>query len=110
VSGAQKEQLLRTSDLFLFPTRYLGENQPVNLIEAMAFGLPLVTTRWRSLPEMLPAHYPGLVEDQDPQKIAAAILQVLATKSGEQGRENFLARFTLERHVADLAAALRSVE
>jgi hypothetical protein len=59
---------------------------------------------------MLPAHYPGLVEDQDPQKIAAAILQVLATKSGEQVRENFLARFTLERHVADLAAALRSVE
>jgi glycosyltransferase involved in cell wall biosynthesis len=110
VSGAQKEQLLRTSDLFLFPTRYLGENQPVNLIEAMAFGLPLVTTRWRSLPEMLPPNYPGLVDDQDPGKLAAAILQVLATKSGEQGRENFLARFTLERHLADLAAALRSVE
>jgi glycosyltransferase involved in cell wall biosynthesis len=110
VSGAQKEQLLRASDLFLFPTRYLGENQPVNLIEAMAFGLPLVTTRWRSLPEMLPPNYPGLVDDQDPDKLAAAILRVLALKSGEQGRENFLARFTLERHLADLAAALRSVE
>jgi glycosyltransferase involved in cell wall biosynthesis len=110
VSGAQKEKLLRTSDLFLFPTRYLGENQPVNLIEAMAFGLPLVTTRWRSLPEMLPPNYPGLVDDQDVEKIAAAILSLLAAESGEQGRENFVTRFTLERHLADLAAALRSVE
>ena len=110
VAGAQKEQLLRASDLFLFPTQYLGENQPVNLIEAMAFGLPMVTTRWRSLPEMLPPNYPGLVDNQDPEKLAAAILKVLAVKSGEQGRKNFVARFTLERHLADLAAALRSVE
>ena len=110
VSGAQKEQLLRTSDLFLFPTRYLGENQPVNLIEAMAFGLPIVTTRWRSLPEMLPPDYPGLVDDQDPEKIAAAILKILTTKSSQAARDNFTARFTLERHLDDLAAALRSVD
>ena len=87
VSGAQKEQLLRTSDLFLFPTQYLGENQPVNLIEAMAFGLPIVTTRWRSLPEMLPPDYAGLVDNQDPEKIAAAILKTLAVNSGERERE-----------------------
>jgi len=110
VSGAQKERLLRTSDLFLFPTRYLGENQPVNLIEAMAFGLPIVTTCWRSLPEMLPPHYPGLVDDQDPEKIADAILRVLTEESGEHGRGNFISRFTIERHLADLAAVLRSVE
>jgi glycosyltransferase involved in cell wall biosynthesis len=110
VSGAQKERLLRTCDLFLFPTRYLGENQPVNLIEAMAFGLPIITTRWRSLPEMLPTDYPGLVDDQDPEKIADAILKVLAEKSGEQVRRNFISRFMIERHLADLAAALRSVE
>jgi len=37
-----------------------NENQPVNLIEAMAFGLPVLTTRWRSLPEALPPGYTGL--------------------------------------------------
>ncbi len=110
VSGAQKEQLLRTSDLFLFPTQYLGENQPVNLIEAMAFGLPIVTTRWRSLPEMLPPDYAGLVDNQDPEKIAAAILKTLAVNSGERERENFTARFSIEQHLAGLAAAIRSVE
>jgi len=110
VSGERKSQLLRDADLFLFPTRYLGENQPVNLIEAMAFGLPIVTTRWRSLPEMLPPDYPGLVNDQNPDEIAATILHVLAAKSGQHVRDHFRERFTLEHHLADLAAAIRSVE
>jgi len=110
VSGERKAALYREADLFLFPTRYLGENQPVNLIEAMAFGLPIVTTRWRSLPEMLPENYPGLVNDQNPEAIAAIILKVLAEKSGEHARHHFMERFTLKQHLASLATALRSVE
>ena len=110
VSGEQKTELLRDAEMFLFPTCYLGENQPVNLIEAMAFGLPIVTTRWRSLPEMLPPDYPGLVSGQHPDEIAATILKVLAEKSGVQVRRHFRERFTLERHLADLAAAIHSVE
>ena len=110
VSGERKAALYREADLFLFPTQYLGENQPVNLIEAMAFGLPIVTTRWRSLPEMLPPNTAGLVAGQDTEELAAAILKVLVEESGEQMREHFTAHFTLERHLAELAAALRSVE
>ena len=74
------------------------------------FGLPVVTTRWRSLPEMFPANYPGLVCGQDPVEIAAAILRVLVEENGETLRRHFCERFTLERHLADLAAALLSVE
>ena len=110
VSGERKTELYREADLFLFPTHYLGENQPVNLIEAMAFGLPIVTTRWRSLPEMLPPNYPGLVNGQDAAEIAAAILNVLAVKSGELARAHFTANFTIARHLAMLAEALHSVE
>jgi glycosyltransferase involved in cell wall biosynthesis len=82
----------------------------VNLIEAMAFGLPIVTTRWRSLPEMLPPDYPGLVSGQDADEIATALLKVLAVKSGERAREHFAAHFTIASHLASLAEALRSVE
>ena len=110
VSGTRKTQLYRDADLFLFPTQYLGENQPVNLIEAMAFGLPIVTTRWRSLPEMLPLNYPGLVSGQEPGEISAALRRVLGEESGESARKHFTENFTLERHLATLAAALRSVE
>jgi glycosyltransferase involved in cell wall biosynthesis len=111
VSGAEKERALREADVFCFPTRYLGENQPVSLIEAMAFGLPIITTRWRSLPEMLPENYPGLISAaQSPDEIAGALLTLARDKTGEQLRNNFLSQFILKLHLARLAAAIRSVE
>jgi glycosyltransferase involved in cell wall biosynthesis len=110
VSGAEKTRALREADIFCFPTCYLGENQPVNLIEAMAFGLPIVTTSWRSLPEMLPENYPGLVATQSPDEIAGALLTLARQKTGEQLRENFLRQFTLMRHLANLGNAIHSVE
>jgi len=110
VSGAEKECALREADLFCFPTRYIGENQPVNLIEAMAFGLPIVTTRWRSLPEMLPPDYPGLVDSQSPEQVAAALIRLMSERSGETARENFLGRFTIEGHLGNLARAFHSLE
>ncbi|HEY1660907.1 MAG TPA: glycosyltransferase family 4 protein [Verrucomicrobiae bacterium] len=110
VSDARKQQALRDADLFCFPTQYLGENQPVNLIEAMAFGLPVVTTQWRSLPEMFPPGYAGLIPGQAPQQIADALSVLMTQKTGEQLRENFLGHFTVERHLASLAKAIRSTE
>ena len=110
VADASKEQALRDADVFCFPTRYLGENQPVNLIEAMAFGLPIVTTRWRSIPEMLPPGHSGLVSTQSPDEIAAALLRLALDETGENLRENFLAQFSLHSHLAKLAGAIHSVE
>jgi glycosyltransferase involved in cell wall biosynthesis len=110
VAGEDKARLLAGADLFCFPTYYLGENQPVNLIEAMAFGLPVVTTRWRSLPEMLPPDYPGIVPVRAPDKVAAALLELMTCETGERLRALFEQRFTLEKHLAALAEALRSAE
>ena len=76
----------------------------------MAFGLPMVTTRWRSLPEMLPPDYPGLVNDQNPEEIAEAVLKLLAIETSEVARKYFTTHFTLARHLASLAEAIRSVE
>jgi len=110
VSGTEKDRALSEADAFCFPTLYLGENQPVNLIEAMAYGLPVVTTRWRSLPEMFPPGYPCLVDNQEPDPIAAALLQLMTNPFGEQLRDNFLNRFTLERHLENLATAMLELE
>jgi glycosyltransferase involved in cell wall biosynthesis len=110
VSGERKSELLNNADLFLFPTRYHGENQPVNLIEAMAFGLPIVTTRWRSLPEMLPENYPGLVSGQDPHEIVPVMLKVLADRNSESLRRHFNRQFTMQRHLAGLASAIGGME
>ena len=107
VPAERKQRALHEADLFCFPTYYLAENQPGNLIEAMAFGLPLVTTRWRSIPEMLPPGYPGLVEPKAPDQVAEALVKLAGEDLAGSLRELFLQRFTLEKHLAAMAAAIR---
>ncbi len=110
VSGAQKERALREADFFCFPTYYQNENQPVNLIEAMAFGLPILTTRWRSIPELFPSGYRCLVDIRSPEQIAEALLAGLTGETAEFFREIFLRHFNLAQHLASLAEAFHSIE
>ena len=53
VTGEGKWSLYRRASAFFFPSFYESENFPLVLIEAMAFGLPVVATRWRGIPEMV---------------------------------------------------------
>ena len=113
-AGDRKTQALCDADALCFPTFYTNENQPVNLIEAMAFGLPIVTTRWRSLPEMFPPGYPTLVEIHQPQQIADILVRLAAGEILENGfeptRQHFRKNFTVECHLETLASAIRSIE
>jgi glycosyltransferase involved in cell wall biosynthesis len=108
VSGDAKARCLRDADLFLFPSYFANEGQPLNLIEAMAHGLPPVTTRWRGIPEMLPDGYAGLVEPKNPAAAAAALQQVARTEDGLRFRRASLERFGLDAHLERLARVIRS--
>jgi glycosyltransferase involved in cell wall biosynthesis len=110
VSGEEKNRLLREADLFCFPTYYQNENQPVNLIEAMAYGLPILTTRWRSIPELFPSGYRGLVDVRSPEQIAEALVRLATDETGEEFRQFFLSTFTLEKHLTALRQAFLSLE
>ena len=106
VAGAEKRQLLLECDCLCFPT--YTDSFGIVVIEAMAFGLDVVATRWRAVPEILPAHHPGLVPVKDPVALATAIIAA-TERDGSQLRSHFLARFTTERHLAALRAALLSL-
>jgi len=107
VPAERKAAWLRDADIFCFPTYYLAENQPGNLIEALAHGLPIVTTRWRSVPEMLPENYPGLVDIRSPAQVADALIRLAVRDDALPLREIFLRQFTLEKHLAGMAAAIK---
>ena len=110
VSGARKSAALQESDCMCFPSYYAAESFGLVLVEAMAFGLPIVSTRWRSLPELFPADYPGLVEIRQPEQGAAALQKLMSQSTGEEMRALFLERFTLDRFLNRLAEVLRELD
>ncbi|WP_113923005.1 glycosyltransferase family 4 protein [Cognataquiflexum aquatile] len=43
ISGHEKKEAFASSNIFIFPSMH-GEGMPISILEAMAFGLPLITS------------------------------------------------------------------
>src|SRR5205085_3913705 len=70
--------LYREYDLFVLPT-LPGEGIPRVLLEAMAAGLPIVTTRVAGIPSLIEHERNGiLVDEPTPQAIGGAIERVMS--------------------------------
>jgi glycosyltransferase involved in cell wall biosynthesis len=106
VEGENKRRLLIESDCFCFPTYYPAESFGMVLLEAMAFGLPVIATRWHSIPELLPPGYPGLVQPRNPQELAEALLAQIQVSADLGLRARFLELYTREKFLENFAAAL----
>ncbi len=67
-------RVLAEHDALLLPTTYQGEGLPGVVVEALQAGLPVVATRWRSLPELVEHEISGLlVEPGVPAQLDAAV-------------------------------------
>ena len=108
VGGDKKQRLLEESDCMCFPTYYSAEGQPVSLLEAMAYGLQIVTTRWRAIPDMLPSDHPGFCAPQSAVDVAAKLLVVCGHDSLAL-RDFFVAHYTAAQHVELLKEGLREL-
>jgi glycosyltransferase involved in cell wall biosynthesis len=109
-SGETKTKLLAESDILVFPTFYYAESFGLVIVEAMAFGMPVLASRWRSVPDLLPENYPGLVEIQAPDEIAAALFHLALRDDTELFRRTFLENYTIEKFLEKLSTAIKSAE
>ena len=76
VPNEEVPQYTAASDLFVLPS--LSEGFPVTVLEAMASGLPIVTTNVKGLPEIVKEGENGfLVEPRNPEQIAEKVLLLL---------------------------------
>lgn len=108
VGGERKRQILEQADLFCFPSHL--ESFGLVLAEAMAFGLPIITTRSGALPEVLSEHYGGLVDAQSPEQVASTLIAMMDSSPFQSLRQRFETHFTVHNYLAQLASVLRSVE
>lgn len=109
VTGDEKRGLLRTVDGLCFPTYYPFESFGLVVLEAMAYGLPVVVTNWRAVPEVVPEKYDHIVEPQSPQQLAKSLIALLGEGYDPRLREHFLAHYTHELFVAKIKAALMNL-
>lgn len=104
--GEAKNELLRTSDVFVFPTFYRQEAFPLVILEAMQFGLPVVSTFEGAIPEIVIEGETGLlVPQRNPEQLATALEKLLGSreliaKMGSAGRQRFAENYTA-RHLEE---------
>jgi colanic acid/amylovoran biosynthesis glycosyltransferase len=105
LSPAEVRSRLQQADAFLLSS--LSEGISNAVLEAMACGLPVVTTDCGGMREAVTDGGEGLVVPVgDPEAMAAALSQLALDqekrrKMGERGRVRVLEHFTLERQVQD---------
>ena len=90
------------------------DNLPTVIMEAMATGLPVVSTRIGGIPEMVIDNQTGfLVQPEDAVALAGAIEKVTNDRSlgqtlGRAGYEHAQKLFSIEKNVRELCALLSS--
>ena len=105
VSGAAKEELLRTSTALVLPS--LSENFGNVVLEAMAVEMPVIVTPEVGLAADVESAGAGIVTSNAPDALAAAIRRLLSdgdarAAMGRRGRELVQSRFTWDRVAAEM--------
>lgn len=108
--------LFLRSHIFLHPSETVGgdvEGVPNAMLEAMAGGLPIVSTRHGGIPEVVSDGHTGLLcEEKDISAIAAALLLLAADparyeKLARAGSDSVRQQFSATRQIANIETLYR---
>ena len=112
VPSGKMQELYATHDIFLFPS--LMEGLPSVLLEAMASGMPVITTETCGMPDVVQSGFNGLlVAPADADAIEAAVLRLavdpaLRQRLG-QAAQHSMKRYTWERSAEMLEGLFRHI-
>jgi glycosyltransferase involved in cell wall biosynthesis len=111
-TGDERYVDYRRADVLCFPTFYNCETFGNVLIEAMACGLPTVSTRWRGIPSIVADGETGfLVAPRDPEAVADRLAFLasdaeLRCRMGRAARAKFEREYVYSIHAHRMRCAL----
>jgi glycosyltransferase involved in cell wall biosynthesis len=115
ITGDTKKYHFINSDIFCFPSYFHSESFPLVLIEAMSFGLPIITTKWRGIPDMIEDGYNGfLINIKSPEQLAEKIIILkdnfdLRKQMSQNGRKIYEECYSLQQHLSRMETIFENV-
>ncbi len=115
VNADQRMALFEATDLFVFPSNYPNEAQPLVVLEAMAAGVPVITSNIATLPECVRDGETGrLCLPDDPDGLANTIKQAIKDPDktyamAQAARLMCQTDFTMDRFARDICGVMGRV-
>ena len=112
VKKAEKENLLKSADFFFLPS--YTEAMPMSILEAMGYGLPIITTNVGGIPQLVEEGKNGyMTEPGNIDSFSKAILKLISDDDliynmGKESIEKAKRKYSLEAHLAKVCAVYKS--
>lgn len=113
VRGQEKDKLLRESDIFFLPS--YNEGMPMAILDAMGYGLPIVSTLVGGIPKIVKEGENGyLCKAGDTQALSNALIKLLndehackrySSSSGEIVKQ----KYSLDKHLNQLIKLYKNI-
>lgn len=113
--GEEKIQILQNTDIFVFPTHYKNEAFPLVILEAMQFGIPIITTNEGGIPDIIDDSKTGYITNpHDFNEIANKIITLIKDKElresmGKAAREKFQKKYMIQKFEKNLCHVFKEV-
>lgn len=112
-TGDEKKQYFERADIFIFPT--LNDIFGLVNLEAMQYGLPVISTQEGAIPEIIDDNISGfLVPKEDPEALADRIILLmnnpeLRFEMGKRGYMKFRENFSLEHFQQNFLQSMNQI-
>ena len=113
--GEEKSDYFQKANVFVLPSYYVGEGQPMSILEAMSYGCVPIVTRHGHIPMMVTDNNGCFVEAKNPDSIADAIEHLIQnpdeyTLKSQQCIADFKEKFTYEKFMQSIEKCLNDAK
>jgi hypothetical protein len=111
--GNEKHDVFLNADIFILPT--LNETFGLVNLEAMMYGLPIITTDEGGIPDVVENNNTGFIIEKENSKLLVEKIEFLIKNEslrnelGQNGREKLLSKYTLAHFENNLSNILTSL-